>query len=112
MIRFPLHVPLLLITSGGKFIGKIVNAGKDCLKIVDVIEIVTIGNENHLCNHTYINGIFYFDRTSIVAYKSLLNEDIYNHHDELHETYKCLISENKKKSIGLIYPINQHQGEC
>lgn len=100
MLYFPLHVPLLLITSGGKYVGKILNATKDYLKISDVIEIYISGNELQLLTHEYMTGVFYFERSHIIGYKNLYNTDIYNNNeiipDNLCKLYNSYINGHNK----------------
>lgn len=102
MLRFPLRVPILLITSGGKFIGKITNAGDDCLKVIDVVEKIITPNGEMIYTDNDISGVFHFDRKQIIAYKTLLDDSIHNETDTIIDQYNNILTETKRQQFKII----------
>lgn len=108
MLRYPLHVPILLITTGGKFIGRITHASDEFVRLVDVVEKVFVGNEFTLYTDDEIGGVVHLERSHIIGYKALDGrEGFFNEREyskKLKEEYQQELSNYSRSQLKIVKP--------
>ena len=115
MLKFPLHTPILLITTGGKFIGQITYAGDTCLKIINVVERIFTPNGDFLYTDNELSGVLHFDRRQIIGFKSLDQNELYEIEQEETENvinnYHNILAQTNRAKFRLVKRINDKKGE-
>ena len=106
MLMLPLNSPILLITTGGKFIGRVTHAGSDFIRMIDTVERILTSNGDFLYTDMELSGVIHFNRDHIVGYKTLDESELYeeekNYTNSLVATYNKTIQETKRKKFQVI----------
>ncbi|MFW6219590.1 MAG: hypothetical protein ACOC33_01975 [bacterium] len=115
MLRFPLHIPVMLITTGGKFIGRITHAGNDYIRAVDVVERILTINGDYLYTDNELSGIIHFSRDHIVGFKPLDNSEIYLEEQEytnnIIESYDDMLIQQHRSKFKIIKSIKPNKNK-
>jgi len=121
MLRFPLHTQVMLITTGGKFIGKITHASDNLIRITELVERIITPSGDYLYTDNELSGVFHFCRSHIVGFKSLEGNEVYElEQDQTSEIKTChreIIAKNNRQCFQIIKKVksrheqNHQEGE-
>lgn len=111
MMRFPLQVPILLITTGGKYIGRITHAGDDFIRMIDVVERIITPSGDHLYADEELSGVIHFSRNNVVGFKPLDQSELYLNEQEytknIIDAYDESITSVKRSKFKLLTTIKK-----
>ena len=72
----PLKKTILLITSGDKYLCRVIHAGKEILTIVDVHERLLTPDGDFIYTDLDLSGKLFLDRKSVIGYQNLEEEKL------------------------------------
>lgn len=106
MIKLPLKKSILLLTTCGKYICRVIYANDEVITCVDVHERILTPIGEIIYSDYELGGKIIFDRRTVTGYKpldevnELLEENEYQ--EKLNKTYEDAVAESRRKQWKVI----------